>query len=340
MIAHTRMTSMGNDVTDENAHPFVEGSVIGAHNGIINNYMQIDRTVNVDSQAVFRLLDSYPDAYDRVFPKVSGSCALSWWDAREPDAMFLVAHNNPMSAAFVPRIKTIFWTSVLEHLEAVLRTAYGNAVQYMEVKKDTIYRIPGDNVYEWQEAKVEFGTDSWGSSYSSQIRVYDHGGYGWDDAEEEELWRTGFTSKGLSSVPKATAGSPTAEGGTTLPQPMTPEEEARYESYWDKMMAEDSARESESDSSESESEQPVRLHALSDEEYAQIANERFEVDDLDGTLDCMYCDKPLGDKGVWDNGLQMMLCKYCQKWWDDYGHYTTKPVPSEAAVKKYPLLLQ
>jgi hypothetical protein len=254
--------------------------------------------------------------------------------------MFLVAHNNPLSAAFVPRIKTIFWTSVLEHLEAVLRTAYGNAVQYMEVKKDTIYRIPGDNVYEWQEAKVDFGGESWGSSYSSQIRVYDHGGYGWDDAEEEELWRTGFTSKGLSSVPKATAGSPTAEGGTTLPQPMTPEEEARYESYWDKMMAEESARESESDSSESESEQPVRLHALSDEEYAQIANERFEVDDLDGTLDCMYCDKPLGDKGVWDNGLQMMLCKYCQKWWDDYGHYTTKPVPSEAAVKKYPLLLQ
>src|SRR5574338_82149 len=48
MIAHTRMTSMGNDVTDENAHPFVEGNVIGAHNGVINNYLQLDASVNVD----------------------------------------------------------------------------------------------------------------------------------------------------------------------------------------------------------------------------------------------------------------------------------------------------
>lgn len=327
MIGHTRMTSMGGDITDENAHPFVEGNVIGAHNGIINNYMQLDKTVRVDSQAVFRLLDQHPEAHDYVFPKVSGSCALSWWDGREADALYLVAHNNPLSAAFVPRIKTIFWSSLSEHLEAVLRTAYGTNVHFMNVKQDTIYRIPGEDVYEWQEEQVSFGTYS---HYGSQIRVYDHGGYGWTD-EEERAWMMGE-----QSAPKVNVGSRDALP-TTLP--MTPEEEARYENYWDRMMAEDLANGNEDEDGAPRS-VTERLHALTEGEYEKVQTERFEVDDLDGTLDCMYCEKPLGEKGVWDNGLQMMLCRYCQKWWDDFGHYSNPITTKEDASKKYPLVVQ
>ncbi len=185
MIGHTRMTSMGNDVTDENAHPFVEGNVIGAHNGIINNYMELDRTVNVDSQAVFRMLDAHPEAYDYVFPKVSGSAALTWWDARDAEALFLVAHQNPLSVAIVPRINTVFWSSVNDHLESILRAGYGNNVIHMDFKKDTIYRLDADDIYSWQEAEVFFGTDV---KYSLGTSRGLGTSYGWAEATDEELW--------------------------------------------------------------------------------------------------------------------------------------------------------
>lgn len=325
MIGHTRMTSMGNDIKDENAHPFVEGNVIGAHNGVINNYMQLDNTVRVDSQAVFRMIDKNPDAPDYVFPRVSGSCALTWWDARDPEAMFLVAHANPLSAAIVPRIKTVFWSSIDDHLESIMRTAYGSDVDLIEIKRDTVYRLSAEDVYSWSEAKVSFGSEA---RFGSQIRVYNHGGYSWEDWDDAD-YTGGRPYQQVTADPKPVASPP----------PMTPEEEARYESYWDRMMAEDSARESESDSSDSESKrlsETAPLHSLTEAEYEQVSAERFEVDDLDGTIMCNFCDKPLGENGSWDNGLQMMICRPCQKWWDTYGSQVKGEGPG---MKKYPLAL-
>ena len=354
MIGHTRMTSMGNDITDENAHPFVEGNVIGAHNGIINNYMQLDRTVNVDSQAVFRLLDEHPDAYDFVFPKVSGSAALTWWDARDPEALFLTAHWNPLSVAIVPRIKTVFWSSVSDHLESILRASYGSGVTHMEVKKDTIYRLDAEDIYQWQEWEVDFGSESWGGSkHSSNIRVYNHGGYGWEDRDEMD-WGTGYVRddsgawvpkdmvKG-SPDPKASASSPTVEsqaatgsGTSSLPDTMTPEEEERYEEYWDRMFEAGIAYASSQDNSLSDSEDESRsgserLHEMSESNFR---SKRFGVDDP--TMECMYCDRPMGESGVWDDGLQMMLCADCQRWWDLYGEYATNggPAPYPLAIYK------
>lgn len=327
MIGHTRMTSMGNDVTDENAHPFVEGNVIGAHNGVINNYMQIDRTVNVDSQAVFRLLDKHPDSYDYVFDKVSGSCALTWWDARDPEAMYIIAHSNPLSVAIVPRIKTVYWSSLSDHLETVMRVAYGSAWQSMEVKKDTVYRLDAEDIYQWAEWKVSF--ESW-QPHGSTLRYYSGGGFGWDDEE----WEAAATT-----APKVTVASKDASP-TTLPAAMSPEEEARYEAFWTKMM--DGEEESEScqissasglDESSSARSVVRSLHDMDESGFASLSDDdddddltptRFGIDDVDGTLECGYCQKPLGQGGAWDDGLQMMICRYCQKWWDEYGHYANK----------------
>ncbi len=347
MIGHTRMTSMGNDVTDENAHPFVEGNVIGAHNGIINNYMQLDRTVNVDSQAVFRMLDQHPDAYDYVFPKVSGSAALTWWDARDPEALFIVAHFNPLSVAIVPRIKTVFWSSVSDHLESIMRASYGTNVVHMEVKKDTVYRLDAEDIYQWQEWEVDFGAEAWGGNmHSSSVRVYNHGGYGWDD---DERFGSGYVRnesgawvpKGTTDPKVQTASSLTvpAAGASTLPESLSEEEESRYEEYWNRMfeqgvaygISQDSQSDSQSDSEEDSSESRGRLHELSESNFKST---RFEVDDLEGTIECMYCDGPMGHTGVWDDGLQMMLCDKCQRWWDQYGEYATS-----GGAPPYPLAI-
>lgn len=338
MIGHTRMTSMGNDVTDENAHPFVEGQVIGAHNGIINNYMQLDRSVNVDSQAVFRMLDSHPDAYDYVFPRVSGSAALTWWDARDPEAVFIVAHMNPLSAAIVPRINTVFWSSVSDHLESIMRASYGTNVVFMDVKKDTVYRLDAEDIYQWQEWEVDFGSHAWNNNmHGSSLRVYSQGAYGWEDdnyggyvRDETGTW----VPKGTTGPKVLNASSPTvpAGGAPTVPPPMSQEEEERYERYWNQMFLEGlNSKDSQSDSEEGSSEQRERLHEMADSQFQSL---RFEVEDLDGTIDCGYCDNPLGSEGVWDDGLQLILCKRCQTWWDHYGQYATG-----SSAASYPLAI-
>lgn len=319
VIGHTRMTSMGNDVRDENAHPFKEGTVIGAHNGVISNYLELDHTVRVDSQAVIRMLDEMPDAYDHVFQQVSGSCAMTWWDEREPEAMYIVAHSNPLAAAIVPRIKTVFWSSILEHLEAVMHAAYGSEVVFMQVKQDHVYRLDASDVYAWQEHEVDFGKDAY-SRYTKQVRVYSHGGYGWDDDYQG----------GTNAGPKASASSSTANSTPA----MSKEEEERYETYWERMMAEDQASESESAFGSKPESNVERLHDLTGADFEEYEANRFEVQDIEGDMMCDYCEKPLGEKGAWDSGLTMMLCRPCQTWWDTYGHYVAKGKGSE---EKYPI---
>ena len=323
MIGHTRMTSMGNDVTDENAHPFVEGNVIGAHNGVINNYMELDATVNVDSQAVFRLIDSQPDDLEYVFKRVWGSCALTWWDARDAEALYVIAHSNPLSMAIVPKIKTLFWSSVSDHLETVMWASYGSMPQFIDIKQDTVYRFDANDIWEWSEQPVSFA--HYKSPYtSSNVRVYS--GAGWYDDEWEHYGIR--TPNGTSAGPKALVES---KGASNATDPMSKEEEARYEEFWNRLMDEDEAAnlpsESESDYNGSKIANVVsRIH---DQSELQFNTNRFEVDDVDGTLECGYCDKPMGQGGVWDDGLQMMLCRYCQKWWDEYGHYSASNQPNK-----------
>jgi hypothetical protein len=297
MMGHTRMTSMGNDITDNNAHPFVEGNVIGAHNGVINNYVQLDHTVRVDTQAVLRELDKNPEGYDFAFSKVSGSCALTWWDMREPDALFLVAHLNPLAAAIVPRIRTLFWSSVSDHLESAMRIAYGNDVDFVEIKQNTIYRVSADDVYAWQEGAVNFG--------SNATFRYSHttGGFLGDD---EDDWSSHYFGT-KDDDPKAVSASE--------------DDEERYEEYWDRLMA-----------------SAAFAGKKNDAETLDREEGRFGIDDLDGSLSCGYCDDVLGDGGVWDAGLEILLCRRCQNWWDNFGYAKELEATLEKEpTKTYPL---
>jgi hypothetical protein len=318
MIGHTRMTSMGNDVRDENAHPFVEGQIIGAHNGVINNYTQLDKSVRVDSQAVFREIDKADDV-ETALAKVSGSCALTWYDAREPTALYLVAHSNPLSAAIVPRINTLFWSSVDDHLFTVLHVAYGSAIQPVEIKRDTVYRFDAEDVYKWQEQKVKFADAVSYNRYS--------GSYSWED----EAWAQNYARGGSGTAGPKLLPGPMSATSRVVPVGRGSEdlEEERYEAYWEERLA------SQSESAEgfegsSANEIIARIHDMPEERFQAAMDglddspTRFRIDDIDNTLQCGYCEKGLGEGGAWDDGLQMLICRYCQKWWDEFGHYSAE----------------
>lgn len=332
MIGHTRMSSMpGDDVTDANAHPFVEGNVVGAHNGVINNYMQLDKTVSVDSQAVFRLLNNELGSFDDVFQQVSGSCTLTWWDARDPNGMYIVAHYNPLSVAIVPSISTVFWSSQSEHLEPVMRAVYGRDVAFMDVKSDTVYRLDSNDVYAWQEEKVTF------RGYETNYRYPAHWGGDEDTYDVFGVSRKDIYGSGSSVAGTASSGKAQGQEQESLNLPVatiTPQEdEQRYEDYWNRLMGDDSQSESDDEQSESAGGNASRLHALTDNQYHSLeAGEgQFIIDDDSGEMECGYCDRPLNGSGIYDSGLDMILCKPCQNWWDNYGQDYKSNYPTPQA---------
>ena len=66
MLGHTRAQTKGSAVYNVNNHPIIAGSVVGIHNGIINNddlifevNPNLERRGQVDSEVIFRLIDDY-----------------------------------------------------------------------------------------------------------------------------------------------------------------------------------------------------------------------------------------------------------------------------------------
>ena len=143
IIGHTRWsTHAHNTHLDDAAHPFTEGKITGAHNGIISNWRdvaaQFGRTdLIVDSQAAFVALNEVKDTA-KALDLLDGYFALTWtkgaslFMTRTPDA--------PLAVAYLPALRTIFWTSERSTLSRVLTSAKLGDFEIWEPKPMTVYR--------------------------------------------------------------------------------------------------------------------------------------------------------------------------------------------------------
>ena len=128
VLGHTRNAFVSdgeaNSHLDACAHPFHIGKVVGAHNGVIYNWREIMRELAphkpwlVDSQAIFALLNEKVKP-ETALEELVGYFALSWVKNRK---LFLArSEAAPLSAAYVPSIRTLFWHSELPVLEQVFK---------------------------------------------------------------------------------------------------------------------------------------------------------------------------------------------------------------------------
>jgi len=159
MIGHTRQSSWDhNKHKDAAAQPFKVGGVVGAHNGFITNWDELQRALKpakpyeTDSEVIFALLDRYKDP-SKALKKLDGAFALTWW---KDEQLYMCRTGRPLFCAYVPAAKTLFWNSN----EKVLKKTLGEIKYFIyQLKEGTLYRFTpsvfdenGTNVERWDQS--------------------------------------------------------------------------------------------------------------------------------------------------------------------------------------------
>lgn len=138
MIGHCRAATIG-EITHENAHPFLAGDIIGAHNGTIHSFGQGGKT---DSQVLFETINKH-GIDDTIQNKVPhGAYALTWYNVNDGTLNFL--RNNERTLFYcISDTQTLFWASEASFLDLAL--SRNNIKRSKEIEAfdvDTLYSIP------------------------------------------------------------------------------------------------------------------------------------------------------------------------------------------------------
>ncbi|BAQ85355.1 glucosamine 6-phosphate synthetase [uncultured Mediterranean phage uvMED] len=140
VIGHTRAATTG-DVTIRNAHPFKYGHIVGAHNGMIQNWDEIKGhkdKMQVDSEIIFSRLSrlKYKDALEELL----GYYAVSFVDHNYRALHLAKETTAPLRLSYWKKAKTLFWGSTDTILKDGLKL-HGLNLKTWDMPDDAILRF-------------------------------------------------------------------------------------------------------------------------------------------------------------------------------------------------------
>lgn len=188
VIGHTRWATQNNAQLDSCAHPFRHGKVVGAHNGVIHNWIEIEKELGlkppiyVDSQAAFALLDAYKEPADAL-NKLQGYFALTWW---KQGSLYMARSGAPIFCAYVPALRLLVWNSVEWNIKRVFAHLDIKESEYKiwGLNEGDIYKYTpslfddkGTNVEKHKGAfKIESTPKGWNSARPTVTHSFTSGG--------------------------------------------------------------------------------------------------------------------------------------------------------------------
>lgn len=135
VVGHNRKATKGS-ITDENAHPFVEGNTILVHNGTLTNHKSLtDIDVNVDSHAILHSITER--GYEDTIKDIQGAFTLAWYDAE--DKTLRVTRNKERPLYIANTFGAWFFASEKEMLELVLGRSNTKITEITEVEPGMMY---------------------------------------------------------------------------------------------------------------------------------------------------------------------------------------------------------
>ena len=129
VLVHVRDYTKGHPRIGANNHPIRHGSVVGIHNGIIENdeeifarpgFARAEPEMTVDSEAIFALVHRRPGDHSAL-EDLRGAMATAWLDERDPETLHLARGvGRPLWLGCGRR--ELFFASTRSALELVERT--------------------------------------------------------------------------------------------------------------------------------------------------------------------------------------------------------------------------
>lgn len=170
LLGHNRYATIG-EKNYVNAHPFLVGDVVGAHNGGISNHLALnrkyERTFTVDSQHIFAQLE---DGLD--LSELRGYGAVEFLRRSVSDRIFLFTFNhNDLHVAhikFKGGNEGCLWSSTESALRSSMAAAmWRGYTVFADLADDRLYAATAKNLYKYDKPRFTITQSYVGTSYSS-----------------------------------------------------------------------------------------------------------------------------------------------------------------------------
>lgn len=139
-LGHNRWATIG-EVNENNAHPFLQGNIVGAHNGTLVNVKHLEdgESFEVDSEAIFYNLNK--NGIDATIPRIHGAYALTWYDTEAEKLYFIRNSQRPLFYASNQPNDVLFWASEPWMLEIAAMKNKIKLDKITELKENTLYSL-------------------------------------------------------------------------------------------------------------------------------------------------------------------------------------------------------
>jgi len=166
VLGHTRRKTRGSESNNRNNHPACVGPapiLAATHNGCILNAdylakkLRLPRKAEVDSEVLYRILHRAGDIAElrKLLALCRGRMSVAYVRMDKPDRLCLLKGDMPLSAAWVRRLRAVFYASEDWMLEKALA---GFDREELEIDPMTLSFLDAEDPLAFTQENISFRT--------------------------------------------------------------------------------------------------------------------------------------------------------------------------------------